>query len=116
MKTLVRRGVDVALVWSERYALWLWTAVAALLRLPQSTQNSTTLGKIVLQKVSLPLADLAAAGLNIADVREVRLAGAAGVSGTADGAAYVSDLSFDRPFFADQAMEDANQFLHVEKM
>lgn len=70
---------------------------AALVRLPQSTQNPTTLGKIVLQKVSLPLANLAAAGLDITDLREVRFAGATGVSGTADGAAYVSDLSFDRP-------------------
>jgi hypothetical protein len=70
---------------------------AALLRLPQSTQNSTTLGKIVLQKVSLPLADLAAAGLAVNNLREVRLTGATGVSGTADGAAYVSDLAFDRP-------------------
>ena len=69
---------------------------AALLRLPQSTQNPTTLGKIVLQKVNLPLADLAAAGLDVTDLREVRLAGATGVSGAA-GAAYVSDLSFDRP-------------------
>lgn len=70
---------------------------AALLRLPQSTQNPSTLGKIVLQKVTLPLADVAAAGLDLGDLREVRFAGATGVSGTVDGAAYLSDLAFDRP-------------------
>jgi hypothetical protein len=72
------------------------------MRLPQSTQNATTLGKIVLQKVSLPLADLAAAGLDVTDLREVRLAGAAGVSGAA-GAAYLSDLAFDRPALGEAA-------------
>jgi len=69
----------------------------ALVRLPQSAQNPTTLGKIVLQKVSLPLSEVAAAGLKVNDLREVRLTGAPGISGTPDGAAYVSDLAFDRP-------------------
>lgn len=70
---------------------------AALVRLPQSTQNATTLGKIVLQKVSVPLADVVAAGVNVSDLREIRLSGAPGISGTPNGAAYLSDLAFDRP-------------------
>ena len=67
----------------------------ALVRLPQSTQNPTTLGKVVLQQVTLPLADMV--GVNTADLREVRFTAAVGIDGLTTGAAYLSDLAFDSP-------------------
>lgn len=66
----------------------------ALVRLPQSTQNATTLGKVVLQQVNLPLASLT--GLDLTDLREVRFTAAVGIDGLATGGAYLSDLAFDR--------------------
>jgi len=53
--------------------------------------------------VTLPLADLAAAGLDLGDLREIRFTGATGASGTVDGAAYLSDLAFDRPSLGQSA-------------
>ncbi|MTV27237.1 S-layer homology domain-containing protein [Nitriliruptoraceae bacterium ZYF776] len=69
----------------------------ALVRLPQSTQNPNTLGKIVLQQVTLPLADVAEAGLDVTDLREVRFSGGSSLTGSVAGGAYLSDLSFDTP-------------------
>jgi hypothetical protein len=65
----------------------------AIKRLPSST--STTLNKIVLQQVSVPIATLAAT-INVADVREVRFAGATGADATAAGGVYLSDLNLAR--------------------
>ncbi len=64
----------------------------ALRRMPISTgAGAATLGKIVLQQVNLPLAGL---GIDVSDLREVRLgAGAA----TTAGSVLVSDLSLDAP-------------------
>ncbi|WP_019144238.1 Ig-like domain-containing protein [Aeromicrobium massiliense] len=67
----------------------------ALVRMPTST-GSTTLKKIVLQQVNVPLADVAAAGVDLTDVREVRFTAATGLDATASGAAYLSDLAFER--------------------
>lgn len=67
----------------------------ALVRLPQSTKNPTTLGKIVLQQVKLPVADMT--GVDTSDLREVRLTAAVGIDGLATGGAYLSDLAFETP-------------------
>ncbi|ROS22937.1 Ig-like domain-containing protein [Cellulomonas sp. PhB150] len=67
----------------------------ALNRMPQSTQNPTTLGKVVLQQVNLPVADMT--GVDTTDLREVRLTAAVGIDGLVTGGAYLSDLAFDRP-------------------
>jgi len=64
----------------------------ALVRLPQSTQNPTTLGKIVLHEVRLPLADVT--GIDLTDVREVRFSAAVGLGGATDGGVYLTDLAF----------------------
>lgn len=63
----------------------------AVNRLPIST--STTLNKIVLQQVSVPISTMAGA-IDVSDVREVRIAGATGADATATGGAYLSDLAF----------------------
>ena len=64
----------------------------ALVRLPTSATDAaaSTLKKIVLQQVDVPVSELAAAGLDVTDLASVRLVGAAGA-----GAAYVSDLAFE---------------------
>lgn len=67
----------------------------ALVRMPTSS-GSTTLKKIVLQQVNVPLTDVAAAGLDLTDLREVRFTAATGLDATANGAAYLSDLAFER--------------------
>lgn len=80
-----------------------WTGLAselnplALRRLPSSTSSAatSTLGKIVLQQVNVPVAALAEAGLDVTDLREVSLAGAVGADGTSTGAAFLSDLAFE---------------------
>lgn len=60
----------------------------ALQRLPISTgTGAAMLGKIVLQQVNLPLAGL---GLDLTDLREVRLGG-----GTTAGTALISDLALE---------------------
>jgi hypothetical protein len=66
----------------------------ALVRLPTSDTDAaaSTLKKIVLQQADVPVATLAAAGLDVADVASVRLTGA---PGSGAGAAYVSDLAFE---------------------
>lgn len=70
---------------------------SALVRLPTSDTEAaaSTLKKIVLQQVNVPVATLAAAGLDVSDVASVRLTGAVGPDGSAAGAAYVSDLAFE---------------------
>ncbi|KRB77944.1 hypothetical protein ASE01_07130 [Nocardioides sp. Root190] len=69
----------------------------ALRRLPSSaTATSTsTLKKLVLQQVVVPNEDLAAAGIDLTDVREIRFTGAAASDATTTGAAYLSDLAFE---------------------
>ncbi|RIQ20200.1 hypothetical protein DY240_19060 [Jiangella rhizosphaerae] len=69
----------------------------ALVRMPTSAAEAaaSTLKKLVLQQVDVPIADLAAAGLDVTVLTEVRFAGAAGSDGTPAGAAYVSDLAFE---------------------
>lgn len=64
----------------------------ALRRMPSSatTTSTSTLKKLVLQQVVVPTADLAAAGVDLTDVREVRFTGTANA-----GAAYLSDLAFE---------------------
>ncbi|RYB94992.1 Ig-like domain repeat protein [Nocardioides oleivorans] len=69
----------------------------ALVRMPTSTSTAatTTLKKVVLQQVNVPVADLAAAGLDTGDVREVQLTAAQGADAVATGGAYLSDLAFE---------------------
>lgn len=70
----------------------------ALVRLPSSetTTSASTLKKLVLQQVMVPTSILAEAGINLADVREVRFTGAVGADGSPTGSAYLSDLAFER--------------------
>ncbi|UUW91988.1 Ig-like domain-containing protein [Pimelobacter simplex] len=70
----------------------------ALRRLPSSatSTSASTLKKVVLQQVVVPVTDLTAAGLDLSDVREVRFAGAPASDGSTAGAAYLSDLAFER--------------------
>ncbi|WP_436698196.1 Ig-like domain repeat protein [Nocardioides sp. BYT-33-1] len=70
----------------------------ALVRLPSSaTSTGTTyLKKLVLQQVVAPVADIAAGGVDVTDVREIRFTGAAGSDGSTSGSAYLSDLAFER--------------------
>lgn len=63
----------------------------ALVRLPQSTQNPTTLGKIVLHEVRLPLDGV---DIDLTDVREVRLKAAVGRGDSVSGGVYLTDLAF----------------------
>jgi hypothetical protein len=65
----------------------------AVKRLPTST--STTLNKIVLQQVSVPVSSLAAS-IDVSNIREVRFAGATGADTTAAGGVYLSDLALSR--------------------
>ena len=68
----------------------------ALVRLPApSNATTTTLKKVVLQQVNVPTSTLVDAGLDVADVREVRLTAATGADGTPSGAAYLSDLAWE---------------------
>jgi hypothetical protein len=61
----------------------------AVKRLPTST--STTLNKIVLQQVSVPVASMT--GIDTGDIREVRIAGAVGADATPAGGVYLTDLA-----------------------
>lgn len=61
----------------------------AVKRMPKST--STTLNKIVLQQVTIPVSSIT--GINLSDVREVRFSGATGLDGTASGGVYLTDLA-----------------------
>ena len=69
----------------------------ALVRLPTSatTTGLSTLKKIVLQQVNVPVASLVTAGLDPTDVREVRFTAAVGADEVTSGAAYLSDLAFE---------------------
>ncbi|GAA1935945.1 Ig-like domain-containing protein [Nocardioides hwasunensis] len=69
----------------------------ALVRMPtsSSTAATSTLKKVVLQQVNVPVADLAAAGLDTSDIREVRFTAAQGADAVATGGAYLSDLAFE---------------------
>jgi hypothetical protein len=70
----------------------------ALVRMPTSasTAATTTLKKVVLQQVNVPVATLAAAGIATDDVREVRFTAATGADAVATGGVYLSDLAFER--------------------
>lgn len=70
----------------------------ALVRLPASaTATSTTyLKKLVFQQVVVPVADIAAGGVDVSDIREIRFTGAAGSDESTSGSAYLSDLAFER--------------------
>lgn len=94
------QGTDLTLTVVDRVGATFSTPVSALnpnalVRLPQSTQNPTTLGKIVLQQVKLPVADIT--GVDVTDLREVRLTAAVGIDGLVTGGAYLSDLAFETP-------------------
>jgi hypothetical protein len=65
----------------------------AVKRLPIST--STTLNKIVLQQVSVPVSTIAGT-IDVSNIREVRFAGATGADATAAGGVYLSDLALSR--------------------
>ncbi|MGB0102479.1 MAG: Ig-like domain-containing protein [Nocardioides sp.] len=91
-------GTDLTLTVVDGAGATWSSAVSALNagavnRLPSST--STTLNKIVLQQVAIPVATLAES-IDVSDVREVRIAGATGADATASGGAYLSDLAFAR--------------------
>ncbi|TYL45375.1 Ig-like domain repeat protein [Nocardioides sp. BGMRC 2183] len=63
----------------------------ALVRLPTSetSTGASYLKKLVLQQVMVPTSTIAAAGVDLSDVREVRF------TGVDSGAAYLSDLAFE---------------------
>jgi hypothetical protein len=89
-------GTDLTVTVVDGHGATWSSAVSALnagavKRLPIS--GSTTLNKIVLQQVSVPVSTLAGS-IDVSDVREVRFAGATGADGTATGGAYLSDLAF----------------------
>jgi hypothetical protein len=66
----------------------------AVNRLPASA-TSPILKKIVLQQVNVSTSALKAAGLDVADIREVRFAAATGADATTTGAVFLSDLAFE---------------------
>ncbi|MCC4249335.1 MULTISPECIES: LPXTG cell wall anchor domain-containing protein [Microbacterium] len=53
------------------------------------------LDKVVLQQITLPLAEVS--GVDLTDVREVRLTAGVGADGVATGGVFLSDLAFDSP-------------------
>ncbi|WP_210651598.1 Ig-like domain-containing protein [Nocardioides sp. SYSU D00065] len=69
----------------------------ALVRMPTSasTAATSTLKKVVLHQVNVPVADLATAGLDTSDIREVQFTAAQGADAVATGGAYLSDLAFE---------------------
>ncbi|GAA1915918.1 hypothetical protein GCM10009737_16690 [Nocardioides lentus] len=70
----------------------------ALTRLPSSESSAavTTLKKVVLQQVNVPVADLVAAGLDVSDLREVRLTSLPNADGSNAGGVHLSDLALER--------------------
>lgn len=66
----------------------------AVNRFPTSL-NSTTLKKVVLSQVNVPVATLAAAGIVLSDVREVSFKAGVGADATPAGGVYLSDLAFE---------------------
>ena len=65
----------------------------AVNRMPGGT--NTTLNKIVLQQLTIPTS--AMTGIDLSDVREVRILAAVGADTTVNGGVYLSDLAFDKP-------------------
>lgn len=65
----------------------------AVNRLPGGTH--TSLNKIVLQQLTIPTAEMT--GIDLTDVREVRIGAGVGADATGAGGLYLSDLAFDRP-------------------
>jgi hypothetical protein len=65
----------------------------AVTRMPSS--GSTTLKKLVLQQVNVPVSALAAAGVQTGDVREVDFTAATGADALPAGGVYLSDLAFE---------------------
>lgn len=55
----------------------------------------TYLHKLVLQQVHVPTAALAAAGVDLTKVAQIKLTAAVGLDGTVSGGVYLSDLTFD---------------------
>jgi trimeric autotransporter adhesin len=69
----------------------------ALVRFPTSLSSAatTTLKKVILQQVDVPMSALSDAGLATNDIREVRFTAATGQDALPTGAAYLSDLAFE---------------------
>lgn len=65
----------------------------AVNRMPGGT--NATLNKVVLQQLTIPTASIT--GIDLTDVREVRLTAKVGADGTGTGGVYLSDLAFDTP-------------------
>ncbi|MCS5496133.1 Ig-like domain-containing protein [Cnuibacter physcomitrellae] len=65
----------------------------AINRMPGGT--NTTLNKIVLQQLTIPTSTIT--GIDLRDVREIRLTAGVGADGTGTGGVYLSDLAFDTP-------------------
>ncbi|TXK18456.1 hypothetical protein [Homoserinibacter sp. GY 40078] len=57
--------------------------------------GDSRLDKIVLQQLTIPTADMT--GIDLTDVREIRIKAAIGADGTGNGGVYLSDLAFDTP-------------------
>ncbi len=94
----VTTGTDLTISVIDRNGATYSSKVSALNplavnRLPAST--SAILKKIVLQQVDVPTSALAAAGLDLTDIREVRFAAATGADATPTGAVFLSDLAFE---------------------
>ncbi|WP_348788859.1 Ig-like domain repeat protein [Leifsonia sp. NPDC080035] len=65
----------------------------AVNRMPGGT--NTTLNKVVLQQLTIPTSTIT--GIDLTDVREIRLTAKVGADGTGTGGVYLSDLAFDTP-------------------
>jgi len=65
----------------------------AVNRMPGGT--NATLNKVVLQQLTIPTSSIT--GVDLTDVREVRIKAAVGADATANGGVYLSDLAFDTP-------------------
>ena len=65
----------------------------AVNRMPGGT--NATLNKIVLQQLTIPTSTIT--GVDLTDVREVRIKAAVGADTTTTGGVYLSDLAFDTP-------------------
>ncbi|MET3962301.1 hypothetical protein ABIE44_002235 [Marmoricola sp. OAE513] len=95
----VTTGTDVTLTVKDGAGASYSSLVSALnpfavTRFPTSA-NSTTLKKVVLSQVNVPVTTLATAGLNVSDIREVSFKAATGADALATGAVLLSDLAFE---------------------